>query len=76
MNKVVLVLANSLVGLFSFRKEVIAAIAKEGYHVVISSPHDLEEKEDYFRGVGCEFEFTEVDRRGTNPLQNINRLLF
>lgn len=72
MNKVVLVLANSLVGLFSFRKEVIAAIAKEGYHVVISSPHDLEEKEEYFRGIGCEFEFTEVDRRGTNPLHDLS----
>ena len=72
MSNIVLILANSLGGLYSFRKEVIAAIAKEGFRVVISSPHDLEEKEDYFRSIGCEFEFTNVDRRGTNPLRDLS----
>lgn len=72
MNNSVLVLANHLGGLYSFRKEVIAAIVEKGYHVVIASPHDSEEREGYFLGIGCEFEFTSVDRRGTNPLRDLS----
>lgn len=72
MSNTVLILANSLSGLYSFRKEVIEAILKEGYNVMISSPHDLEEKEEYFRSIGCEFEFTEIDRRGTNPVRDLS----
>ena len=72
MSNSVLVLTNSLGGLYSFRKEVIAAIVNDGYYVVISTPHDLKEKEDYFCSLGCEFEFTEIDRRGTNPLRDLS----
>lgn len=72
MSSIVLILANSLSGLYSFRKEVIATIVNDGYHVVISVPHDLKEKEDFFRSIGCELEFTEIDRRGTNPLRDIS----
>ena len=46
MSNSVLVLTNSLGGLYSFRKEVIAAIVNDGYYVVISTPHDLKEKEE------------------------------
>lgn len=71
-NNTVLVLANSLSGLYSFRKEVMAAIENNGYSVVISTPHDVKEKEDFFRGIGCEFEFIEIDRRGTNPVRDLS----
>lgn len=71
-NNTVLVLANSLSGLYSFRKEVMAAIENNGYSVVISTPHDVKEKEVFFRGIGCEFEFIEIDRRGTNPVRDLS----
>lgn len=71
MHNTVLILANSIAGLYSFRKEVVAAIVIKGYRVVISAPHDLTERENYFINIGCELVFTEVDRRGTNPIRDI-----
>lgn len=71
MSNLVLILANSLSGLYSFRKEVIAAIGREKYQVTISAPHNSRETEDYFRSIGCELKFAEIDRRGTNPLKDL-----
>ena len=68
--KSILVIANSLGGLYTFRKEVISAIIKDGYRVVIASPHDLEERESFFVDLGCVFEFYDVDRHGTNPIRD------
>ena len=66
----VLILANSIVGLFSFRKEVVGALVAEGYRVWIACPREEGEKSDYFRNLGCELVDTPVDRRGTNPFRD------
>lgn len=66
----VLILANSIVGLFSFRKEVVGALVAEGYRVWIACPREEGEKSDYFRNFGCELVDTPVDRRGTNPFRD------
>lgn len=71
MDKTIFILANSIGGLYSFRKEVVKALADAGYNVVISAPHDSHEKEDFFFSIGCQMEFVEVDRRGTNPLRDL-----
>lgn len=61
----ILILANFDVGLYQFRRELIAALLKE-HEVVISLPdgdliRPLEE-------MGCRFIDTPVDRRGINPV--------
>ena len=68
--KTVLILANSVVGLFSFRKEVVKALIEAGYQIVISVPCNEPEKTSYFRNIGCEIVASNINRRGTNPLRD------
>ncbi len=75
MNRTILILANSIGGLYSFRKEVVKAIVDEGYKVVVSVPFDESEKTRYFQNIGCEIVASKVDRRGTNPLRDLSLLL-
>lgn len=69
-NKRILVLSNSIGGLYSFRREVIKAIVDSGYDVCISSP--FESHSDFFTGIGCELKATSIDRRGINPFHDIS----
>lgn len=74
MKKKILIISNTIVGLHSFRREVIKAIVDAGYKVIISVPDD-DTKADYFRGIGCEIIQTEFDRRGVNPLADFKLML-
>ena len=70
----ILILSNSIGGLFSFRKEVIAAITKAGYMVSISCPEGNAETKAYFENLGCTLINASIDRRGTNPLSDFKLL--
>lgn len=70
----VLILTNNFNGLFSFRKEVVNAILKQGYEVFISAPAG--EKSSYFEEKGCRLIKTNFNRKGKNPLKEIELLLF
>ena len=70
----ILILTNSVIGLFAFRKEVVGAMVANGCRVWISSPNDDDEKYASFREMGCEMLETPVDRRGTNPLRDVGLL--
>lgn len=72
--KNVLILANSIVGLFSFRKEVVQALIDKGYNVYISIPRGEEVKEQYFINKGCRLLYHHIDRRGINPCQDLKLL--
>lgn len=72
--KTILVLTNSIGGLHSFRKEVMKAMIDEGYKVVISHP-DEDERVAYFTGIGCEDVQTEFNRRGMNPVKDLQLLM-
>lgn len=74
MSKKILVLTNSIRGLHSFRKEVVKAICDAGYKVYISVPED-DPKSDFFCGIGCEVIITPFNRRGLNPLADINQMM-
>lgn len=69
----VLILSNFLVGLYSFRKEVVKAILDQGHEVYISAPFD--EKDAYFEGIGCHLIDTQFNRKGMNPFKDLNLLL-
>ena len=72
--KTILVLTNNIGGLHSFRKEVMKAMVDEGYKVVISHP-DEDERIAYFTGIGCEDVLTEFNRRGMNPVKDLQLLM-
>jgi len=71
--KRILILTNSINGLYSFRRELVEELIKEGYKVIISSPIDT--KITYFRELGCCLIETQINRRGTNPIVDIKLLL-
>lgn len=74
MKNSVLILSNSLKGLYSFRKEVLKAIRDEGYDVVLSVPQ-ADERAQYFESIGCSIVETELNRRGMNPISDFNLLV-
>ncbi|MBE6287653.1 MAG: glycosyltransferase family 4 protein [Mediterranea massiliensis] len=76
MNKKILVFSNSLLGLYSFRKEVFQAYRKLGYEVYISSPIDNDKKKVvWFEEVGCKIIDTPFNRQGTNPIEDFRLML-
>ncbi len=63
-----MILANSDVGLYKFRGELIDSLLASGFEVVISLPDG-----EYIEALvqkGCRFLETPIDRRGTNPLRD------
>lgn len=77
MKSNVLILANSISGLHSFRKEVMGAICDAGYKVYISVPEEQSKADyyNYFRKTGCEIVYTSLNRRGMNPLADLRLML-
>ena len=68
--KKIIIITNSLSGLYSFRRELIAALLEKEYSVLISSPEDPF-KESYFRNIGCEVINTPLNSRGLNPISDL-----
>lgn len=76
MNKKILVLSNSLGGLYSFRKEVLQAYKNNGCEVYISSPIGTDiQKADWFERIGCRIIDTWFNRQGTNPIADFRLML-
>jgi len=67
-NKRILVLANNDVGLYRFRKDLLAALLDAGHEVYISLPNGDFVPE--LVRLGCRFMDTPIERRGTNPLHD------
>lgn len=68
----IVLLANSLRGLYSFRFELVQRLIDDGYQVSILAPHD--EISSKFTQLGCIFIPVPISRRGTNPFHDF--LLF
>lgn len=67
----ILIAANNDVGLYQFRRELIAELLKK-HEVLISLPEgDLVRP---LEGLGCRFLPTPVDRRGVNPCKDVGLL--
>ena len=69
----ILILTNNDGGLYQFRKELIERLLTE-HQVIISLPYG--EYIDRMVDMGCEYIPCEFNRRGTNPLRDINQYLF
>ena len=69
----VLILANNDVGLFKFRKELIERLILDGHKVFIALPTG-----DFIpqlKKIGCIFINTNIDRRGVNPIKDMQLFL-
>lgn len=71
----ILILSNSIGGLFAFRKEVIKAISDKGFEVLICTPSIEDERSSYFNEIGCQLIVVPFDRRGTNPIADFKLML-
>src|SRR5690625_2217050 len=66
--KKVLILVNHDVVIYNFRKELVQQLLRENYKVYISSPYG--KKIDYLIDMGCEYIETNLDRHGTNIIND------
>lgn len=67
----ILVLSNSFVGLYCFRKEVFQEFRYKGWEVVISCPVGNDgEKAEWFKRIGCKIIDTRFKCHGKNPLSD------
>lgn len=69
----ILILANSDLGLYNFRKELVQELINSGNDVFISLPYG--EKVDLLKKMGCKFIETPIDRRGVNPFKDFKLLI-
>ncbi|NCB03535.1 MAG: glycosyltransferase family 1 protein [Spirochaetia bacterium] len=66
----IVILANSLLGLYNFRFELVQRLKRDKYQITIFAPDD--EISFQFIQLGCRFIPVPVSRRGTNPYQDFN----
>ncbi len=69
-HKRILFLANHFITLYSFRKELIQQLLDEGNEVYLSLPEDDDNR--IFEEMGCKIVLTDIDRRGVNPVKDMN----
>lgn len=70
--KKVMIITNSLGGLYSFRKELIQEMINNNYKVVIIAPEN--ERALFFESLGCKYIELIMDRRSTNPVSDLKLL--
>ena len=70
--KTVLIAINFDEGLYNFRRELLEALTEAGYAVHIAVPDGA--YVERLRAMGCRFHDTALNRRGTNPLQELSLL--
>lgn len=66
----ILILANSMSGLMSFRKELMQAMVEKGYEVYISVPYD-NRYDEQVKELALKIIDTSIDRRGINPITDL-----
>ena len=71
-SKTVLFLSNHFITLYFFRRELIERLISRGHRVVLSLPDD--ERNSYFKDLGCEIIVTPMSRRGLNPVEDLKLL--
>lgn len=72
MAKKVLILVNHDVVIYNFRKELVERLLVARYEVIISSPYG--ERIDDLVDMGCEYIEANIERHGTNPLNELKLL--
>lgn len=71
--KKILIMSNHFITLYTARTELIKKLLRKNYKVYLALPKSS--KNDFFSKMGCIIKNTSVDRRGTNPINDL-KLLF
>lgn len=71
--KKILIITNSGVGLYSFRRELLEKLIKEKYQVILAYADGMRHKE--FTDIGCSCIHLEFDSSSMNPLKDIKMFL-
>lgn len=71
--KTILILVNKQTTIVNFRLEVVAALVKEGYKVVVSVPDG--DRLGEIEAVGAEIIRTPMEKESTNPIKDISLML-
>src|SRR5699024_8611465 len=71
--KKILILGNHEIVIYNFRKELVQRLIDEGHEVYLSFPYG--EKVEYFKKIGCKYIETTLNRRNTNPIEDIKLLI-
>ncbi|MEG2246576.1 MAG: glycosyltransferase family 4 protein [Peptostreptococcaceae bacterium] len=67
--KKVLMFGNHEIVIYNFRRELVEKMIEEGYEVYVSLPYGP--KVEYLKDMGCKFIDTSINRRNTNPIEDI-----
>ena len=67
--KTVLILVNKQTTIVNFRLELVSALVKTGYKVIVSVPEG--DRLDEIRAVGAEIVITPMEKDGTDPIKDI-----
>ena len=65
----IMIICNSLVGLMSFRKELLEKLIEEKYEVQVVAPEHKFSKD--LKSMGIKFIPVEMESRGTNPIKDL-----
>ncbi|MFD1385935.1 glycosyltransferase family 4 protein [Oceanobacillus oncorhynchi subsp. oncorhynchi] len=71
--KKILILSNHHAYTYNFRKEIIQALLKQNYKVILVLPYG--DKVELLKNMGCEFIDLPLDRRGMNPITDFKLFL-
>lgn len=69
-----LILVNHYNTLRIFRRELLEEISRQGNQIVVSMPECDEENKKLIESYGCKIIFTPLERRGMNPVKDIDLL--
>ncbi len=72
--KKIVVFCNSLMGLISFRKELLESLLKENYKIFVVAPTDCRYL-DELKELKCIFVSIKIDSRGTNPIKDLRMMI-
>lgn len=71
-----LILTNNAGGLYSFRAELIYELIRQGFEVYFSVPQSEEDKKvQLIKDIGAKYIQTWINRRGSNPLEDLKVIL-
>lgn len=73
--KKILILCNSCIGLYKFRKELLEQLSLKGNEVYINTPYDNKEMLNKLGKIGVHFFKSRINRRGMNPIEDMKLLL-
>ena len=76
MEEKILILANSVNGLYNFRSELVKTLINNKYRIYFSVPQNKKhDKVKLLENIGAQHIHTNINRRGINPVEDLKLIL-